>query len=258
MKLWPKLKQIYMDRGILGILFLPVDFILNRALKIFFSRKTTLYINAVDVYQRYSTIAQFINDDDKKILEVGGANTAIYEFLKHAYNLTIIDTDVDYKPPSNVTYILKSANKVNYTDNHFDCVISIAMLEHIPKSQRQQAIYEWKRVGKKILLYVPFGIYGEKYDKLFFKLKKLIGMHDKWTEEHIMYSLPTLDDLNTYFPHAKITFIQNGNVWLVTTFLSSLPVIGRVFPGVVYFLLKHWDKKEPFIGCIVCWEKSMV
>ena len=247
--------MIYANRGILGILFLPFDFILNRALNIFFSRKTVLYINAVDVYQRYSAIAQLI-DNDKEILEVGGANTALYEFLHYTYNLTVIDTDRDYKPPSHLNYILKSADTLPYEDDHFDCVISIAMLEHIPKKQRQEATHEWKRVGKKVLLYVPFGRNGEKYDTLLFKLRKNIGMHDRWTKEHIEYGLPTLDELKTYFPDAKITFIQNGNVWVTTTFLSSLPIIGRIFPGFVYFLLRHWDNKEPFIGTIINWRKS--
>ncbi len=257
MRVRSKLKTIYIERGILSIIFLPFDFLLNTLLKLFFSRKAILRINAIDVYQRYSTIAQQIDTQDKEILEVGGANTALCDFLDHDYTLTIIDTDRNYNPPLKINYILKNADILDFSDNQFDCVISVALLEHMPKNQRQRATHEWKRVGKKVLLYVPFGKYGEKYDKQLFRLRKMIGIYDKWTEEHIKYGLPTLDELKTYFPNAKITFIQNGNVWLLTTFLSSLPVVGRILPGFVYILLKHWDNKEPFMGCILDWEKHI-
>ncbi len=249
-----RLKVIAIERGVLGILFLPFDFLLNRILEIFFSKKKILSINAVDVYQRYSTIAQLITSDDKKILEIGGANTALYEFLTHKYTLTIIDINKNYNPPSNLHYILKNTDKLNYVDNQFDCVLSVAMLEHLSLEQRQKFINEWKRVGKKVLVYVPFGKDGEKYDRQLLKLRKFIGMYDKWTEEHIKYGLPRLDELRIYFPNAKITFLQNANVWLITTFLSSLPIIGRIFPGLVYIFLKNKDNNEPFIGCIVEWK----
>lgn len=251
-----KIKTIAFERGPLGILFLPFDFLLQKTLCFFFTRKKLLRFQAVDVYLRYSFIAQQLSADEKNILEVGGANTALHEFLTHNYSLTIIDKDTHYKAPTNISYILNSNSNIPFPDNAFDCIISTAMLEHIPRDQRQEFIDEWKRVGKRILLYVPFGTHGRKYDLLLWRLKKCFGMHDKWTEEHIMYGIPTLVELKEYFPTAKITFIQNGNIWLITTFLSSFPIIGRIAPGILYTLLKHYDTKEPRIGACISWEKN--
>jgi len=254
-KIRQEMRIVYKERGLLGLIFSPIDYAINHFLRLLFSKKTILKINAVDVYQRYDSISRKVNNNDWNIIEIGGANTALQSFLSHQHSLTIVDIDKNYIPKKCVKYYCQRTNKLPFKNDEFDCLISVATLEHIHRKERVESISEWKRVAKKVIVYVPFGKAGKKYDQLLFSLRRMIGVPDKWTKEHITHGIPTLEELNIYFPNAKFSFIQNGNVWLITSFLTSIPVVGRILPGLIYVILNEWDKKEPFIGCVSVWNK---
>lgn len=250
-----KCKKIWDERGLIGLIFSPGDYFLNKTLNFIFARKTVLKINAVDIYLRYKAISEKIKEVDKQIIEVGGAHSVLFSFITDNHKITLVDIDKEYKSEK-WAYVCVLGTSLPFATNHFDCLVSVATLEHIPKQEREEAIKEWKRIAKKCLIYVPFGQIGITYDKKLYFLRKCLGFHDKWTYEHIKYGLPTEEELKTYFPGSSIQYIQNANVWLTTTFLSSVPILGRLFPGILYTFLSSIDKKEPFIGCVIEWNKS--
>ncbi|MFA6888679.1 MAG: methyltransferase domain-containing protein [Candidatus Woesearchaeota archaeon] len=227
---------------------------LNKVILLFFGKKISLKFNAIDVYQRYKAVSNKIHDEEKKIIEIGAAYSVLHHFVNKTHFLTYVDINQEYQPPQGIKYFCITDEKLPFKDKEFDCLVSIATLEHIPQEKRRLAVKEWKRIAKRIIIYVPVGQIAQEYDLKLFNWKKYIGVYDKWTEEHIRYGLPTVKILHSYFKNGTFVYIQNASVWFITTFSSSIPVLGRFLPGLLYLFLRKKDCQEPYIGCVMDWK----
>lgn len=253
-----KILDIYKERGTILTLFSPIESLINRILDFILKDNINkLKLNAIDVYERYSEVSKEI-DISSMLLEVGGNNSYLQHFVNN--KVTFVDKEFDRKflrRNKDHYFVVANAMMLPFKNNKFEGVISTATLEHIPKRHRISFTGEIKRVtSRKAIIYCPYGKNGERYDRKLYRLRSLLGINDKWTEEHIKYGLPGLDDLKCFFPKSEIKCIQNGDVWLSHMFLSSLPVIGRMLPGIVFSFMKHKNKDEPLIGGIVVFERG--
>ncbi|MDD5043260.1 MAG: class I SAM-dependent methyltransferase [Patescibacteria group bacterium] len=123
-----------------------------------------------------------------KVLDLGCGNGRLYDFLKNK--------SINYFGVDNSEALINEAKKkypeiadkfqvgdaldLNFPDNHFDAVMMVAVLNHLPsKELRLQVLNNVKRVLKPdgYLLMTNWNLYQKKYRPLIIKysLLKLIG-----------------------------------------------------------------------------------
>ena len=147
---------------------------------------------------RYFPVASQIKKlklEKSKILEIGSGSLGIVPYLK-----TKIDgLDVDFSGPqtSLLNKIKSSAQQLPFRKNSYDVVISVDVLEHLPKEIREKAIYEMLRVAKKlIVIVVPTGKLSEAQDHyLQAHAKKILNSSNQFLDEHVRYGLPTTENI---------------------------------------------------------------
>lgn len=213
-----------------------------------------LFLSSNDRYQRYSEIAKYVSPKEK-VLDVGGGEGLISKFISN--DITILDINKDEleiakKQGLKTIHVDLINNKIK--DNYYNTVISVATLEHISPDKREFYLKELKRIAKdKIIIFTPIG--SSKYDKILYNFKKVIGIKDPWTLEHIKNGLPQLKDLKKIFSNAEIKLTQNAYLWLMIMFLQSMPLINKFLPGIVYLILKPINSLKPHTACILISKK---
>lgn len=128
-----------------------------------------------------------------KILEVGPGSLGIVPYVK-----TSIDgVDVDFTGPKTplLTRIKGTADSLPFRKNSYDVVISVDVLEHLPKEQREKSIHEMLRVAKKLaVIVVPTGELSEAQDRrLQAHWRKTFNYPNQFLDEHVKNGLPTTD-----------------------------------------------------------------
>lgn len=147
---------------------------------------------------RYLPVAEIIKRnslENSSILEVGPGSLGIIPYLKRQ----IDGIDIDFSGPQ--THLMKKtkgqATALPYKKNEYNVVISVDVLEHIPKEFRSQAISETLRVAKKLaVIVVPVGRKSEEQDRQLRDLwNKIFYKPNQFLEEHSTNGLPTTDSL---------------------------------------------------------------
>lgn len=148
---------------------------------------------------RYLPVVEKIKENPKlRILEVGSGGLGIAPYLKRP----VMGVDIKFEPP--IHYQLKpiigTATDLKFKDNSFDAVISMDMLEHLPKQKRQTAILEMLRVAKSMMVIgVPCGKEAEKHDrKIHDEYKKKHQKEFRFSKEQLIYGLPEETDILHY------------------------------------------------------------
>lgn len=222
---------------------------IKQFLKQIIGKKRLLFLNGVDAYQRYKEISLLLPEKEEiTILDVGGANARLSFFTDQ--QVYFLDSSLKELNKLIKFNVCADGCSMPFRDNSFDYVTSVACLEHLPKFKRRRYQNELKRVCKKqAIVYTPLGRIAADYDRRLLKLKRLLFIKDRWTEEHLKYGLPEEETLlaNGF---KKLKDIQNADIWLAYMLVQSVPLI-RFLSGILYMLLlKHWDNKPPFIGAI--------
>lgn len=129
------------------------------------------------------------------ILEVGSGGLGIVPYLKRK----VTGVDTDFKPPFHplLKKVKGSVVKLPFKNSLFDVVISVDMLEHLKRYEREKAISEMLRVAKKeVLIGVPCGKLSEAEDLYLHKLYQLrFGKSYKYFQEQIKEKLPEKEDI---------------------------------------------------------------
>lgn len=176
-----------------------------------------------DQYQRYKLVTDALeklrrNDDALKVLDVGGAEGTILNFLDRD-KVTILDQSPVEGVPG---FVQGDATALPFEDGSFDYVTSVDTFEHIAPQAREKYLSELRRVaGKGVLLAGPFKGRGvqeaEELVSEFFR--SLYGGNHKWLEEHEEHGLPRMDDTRAFYEKLgdSVTVLPNGYLlnWLI-------------------------------------------
>ena len=184
-------------------LSLVTVFLLILPLFVNFVKKIKILILPFDVYIRHKIVSSFF-DRGESILDVGGGLDQLKKFASNQ----ITTADIQNAD------IITRGDKLPFKTSQFDIVTSIDTLEHIPQKQRRIFINELIRVAKKkLILAAPLGTEKHQiYEKDL--LKKLGQSSPDYLKEHVKYYLPTLDQIQKFFPNQKKDLFFSGNFYL--------------------------------------------
>jgi hypothetical protein len=145
-----------------------------------------------DTYERHRMVAKLANKNASSILDIGGGEGLLSTFLgKQVLVVNLTQGDVRANGLS-----------IPFANSTFEIVSSLDVLEHIPKLRRHQFISELLRVGQKqVIICAPYG--SEVHSKVEKQVMQQIeknGDIDKMLAEHVLYGLPTLEEVCSYIP----------------------------------------------------------
>lgn len=189
-----------------------------------------------EVALRYLPIVDELKGLDKniKILEVGSAGLGIAPYLKRE----VTGVDVEFRAPFHplLKRIKASATKLPFKDGSFEVVISVDMLEHTNKKERQKAIYEMIRVGRrKVIIGVPIGRQAWQQDKMLDEyFQKRFGKRFIFLEEQVSFGLPEKKDISDIIERAGISHQKK----------LKIKIIGNENLRLREFLMKGWMSKN--------------
>ena len=195
---------------------------------------------------RYYPVVQAIkklNLSDSKILEIGPGSLGIIPYIKRE----IDGVDIDFSGPQTkmLNKIKGRANSLPFGKNSYDVAISVDVLEHLNKEERQGAIFEVLRVAKRLaVIVVPVGALAEEQDKkldeYFFKK---FGFRNQYLKEHVSNGLPKTEEvlvsvdkaLRKLNKKAKVESYSNLNLFVREILMRTWISKNRFF---YYFYLK--------------------
>lgn len=173
-----------------------------------------------DRFMRISTVAEQVKKLNLKknavILDVGGFDGAFALFVPEL-RVWVIDPQTTGG----------SGLRMPFPDKHFDVVVSIDALEHLPRENRQQLLQELVRVTRS-RLFINF----PEARSMNVQKAVLSIISNEFIQEHIDYRLPTQEEtiasLKEISPSINITATGYVNIY------TWLP----------WFILFHTDKKR--------------
>ena len=167
---------------------------IRRAIRSYFRWNRQLLL---DPWMRYtlavSAIRVHLRHRGALVLDVGSGPQGLARFLRR----TIVGVDIGFGgevEKSTESFLLPvraSATHLPFRDRSFDAVVSMDMLEHIPRSDRPRAVSELFRVGRSlVVLGFPFGKASQDFDETALREEKFRGLALNWRTEHVGYRLP--------------------------------------------------------------------
>lgn len=176
-----------------------------------------------DAALRYFPVVSAIKKnklENTKILEIGSGSLGITPYLKKE----IDGVDIDFRGPQSklVNKIKGKADDLPFRKNSYKVVISVDVLEHIKRENREKAIFEMLKVAEKLaVIVVPVGELSEKQDEDLNKLwSRVFSTKDQYLEEHVENGLPKVNEilvavdrsLRKLDKKAKVTSFPNVNL----------------------------------------------
>lgn len=190
-----------------------------------------------------------INNRQSTILEVGSGGLGIAPYLKQP----VTGVDLQFDPPIHpfLTPVVGDATNLKFPDNSYDIVVSMDMLEHLPKEKRQRAISEMLRVAREIVVIgVPCGKASEGQDgQLRREYRDRYGKDFPFLQEQVEYGLPNETDILGYINSANqaskknVTVTVNGNTnlqlraFLMKGWMSTNLIVNLLFRKVFLLLI---------------------
>lgn len=161
------------------------------------------------IAMRYLPVVDYINskfriqNSELKILEVGSGGLGIAPYLK----MSMTGVDKEFEPPFHpmLKRVSGDATKLIFLNNSFDVVISMDMLEHLPKSLRQKAISEMVRVAQSaVVIGVPCGNVSALHDQwVQDSYKRQHGREFPFASEQLGFGLPEKEEIVQYLNTAS-------------------------------------------------------
>lgn len=188
---------------------------------------------------RYLPVVKFLKQSNlaqSKILEIGPGSTGVVPYLKRK----IDGIDIDFSgPQTDLLHKIKgSVVKLPVRKNSYDVVISVDVLEHLKKEQREEAVCEILRVAKKLaIIIVPVGELSEKQDQNLYNIwRKNFSAKNQFLEEHVTFGLPKTDEVLVQFDRSLKKLKKEAKI-------TSQPLLNI---KVRYLLMRTWVSKNRF------------
>jgi len=188
-----------------------------------------------DAALRYLPIVEHLRNGsltNAKILEVGSGDHGITPYFRRR----VVGVDISFKQKSQfLKQVYGRATDLPFSDKEFDVVMSVDMLEHLPKELRQKAVSEMLRVAKReVILAVPVGKKLDEAVKIYARaFEKKHGMLDQWLKDHVENPSPEKEEILSYIEkaaetqHLPITIKIRKNVNLKLWLLLCLSRVSR-------------------------------
>jgi ubiquinone/menaquinone biosynthesis C-methylase UbiE len=140
------------------------------------------------------------------LLEVGAGAVSIGRYLR--CETTAVDASFDPRRKANRARVQASACSLPFSDEAWEVVCSIDMLEHIPPTHRATAIREMVRVGRRLVaVAVPAGEAAYREDV--WTHEYYIRHHEtphRFAKEHVEYGLPSRQEIVSAFEDAAARY----------------------------------------------------
>jgi SAM-dependent methyltransferase len=158
-----------------------------------------------DTFERHRLVAEQVNDSSVKILDVGGDKNRLAFFSKNP--ITVLNL--------NHGDVIGSGLSLPFQKNTFDIIVSLDVMEHIPKSGRQEFIEELLRVARTgIIFCAPYGSPAhETVERDLLATLEKDHIHDRMLAEHVQFGLPTVEEIAHYLPvDSKSNYVFSGDL----------------------------------------------
>ncbi len=158
-----------------------------------------------DTFERHRYIGQLISEDgDLHILDVGGRPGLLARFVSCPVTVTNL----------NCGDVISNGLSLPFSDEGYDIVTSLDVLEHIPRANRKHFIAELFRVAKKKVIFcTPFGSVEHIQEEKNI-LAELVskGNTDSFLTEHVTLGLLTPKEISDCIPAGnQYNFIYLGD-----------------------------------------------
>ena len=265
------------ERIVLAV-FAP-DFAIRRFLERRFARRARTdrfgviealaFGGRVDLWQRYAAVVEAtkaLGDGPRTVLEIGSGHKGVTQFLDpDRYHICMLDPFFLPAPEdTRVISVVAEGAVLPFRDRAFDVVIAVDALEHFPRHQRAAFATETLRVAADaVIIHVPAVSSDGRWDGLNLDRRfntwhrRFTGMQDRNSVEHLQEGLPSIEELEAFYPGARITGDQNGRVWLRTALLTRVPLFG-ILTGFIYLVWgQRHTQKSPWHGCLLVLTKEV-
>ncbi len=214
---------------------------------------SVLFWIGVDAARRFEEIEGEISGDH--VLDIGSGGASFFSLRRNNC------VSLDPRRVSGVD-IRATATSLPFDSNSFDSVVCADTIEHIPRSARDGAFDEMKRVARiKVVIHAPLedgkSYLGRTCDLALLEWYRVRGVKpDKSTKEHVANIEPSPTELEVQGFHLKGT--HNSNLWLSYTklYLGFRWPVGLILSQVYYALNAKRDKQPPFWGAVGVLEKT--
>jgi len=219
-----------------------------------------------DLFTRSIISSEIINEVKNKlgkplrILDVGGRNGCLRDFLPE-HEVSILDLRLpessgDKELFKKGKYFVRDIRSTGFQDSSFDIVTSFDMMEHLPESQRKQALKEMLRISDSlIIIAAPFRLKSSERAEILLndQFKLLTGIEHEWLKEHFENTLPEYELVEDFARQEGLEFIKihtnNINLWLIMQNFIILAYKFAIDPKKVYRKynqnFKHLGDSQP-------------
>ena len=174
---------------------------------------------------------------NSKILEIGSGSLGIIPYLKK----NIDGVDINFSGPQTplLNKIKGRADDLPFRKNSYDVVISVDVIEHLPKNVRERAIFEQLRVSRKLaVIVVPISKLSEEQDReLYAYWHKIFKAKSQFLQEHIENELPSVDEILVWIDKSARKLKKDIKV-------RSKPILNLL---VRKYLMRTWISKNKYI-----------
>lgn len=165
------------------------------------------YLIGLDAYERHTIISRILSKrQSKSVLDVGG-HAGHLQMFSNRFEVRAVNVDGS----GDVRY---EGKELPYTDDAFDAVVSLDVLEHIPTRQRKVFIEEMLRVANRDVVFcTPLGteLHSNIEKELNDAWRREFGEDHPYLKEHIENGLPTLPEIETILAGKKYNLLFIGD-----------------------------------------------
>lgn len=172
--------------------------------------KSSKFFLPYDIYERHRKVGSLIMSS-QSVLDIGGQLNQLAQFCKPS---KIVVANLKNSLEQSDIPIRK--NKLPFSQNSYDVVCSIDVLEHIPKNKRGKFINQILEVAKdKVILSFPIGTQKHlKYEKEIQNWLEAKSFDATYLKEHIKNGLPTQAEITNLTSGLKSQVLYSGNIVL--------------------------------------------
>lgn len=198
-------------------------------------------------------VEEFMLLQDKRVLDVGGANGEYCMILNQKRNCDAINLDPNPQNPIWPNTTIGFSDRIPFVDESFDLVICRGVLEHVPTDRLSASLMEMYRVTKKGgFCYIvippwfnphaghglkPFHVFGFRATKYLYKFLAHKHIAGNSFEDHNLYKV-TFAQMAGLLRATPYKLLATQDTHFRIHFLTKIPLVREILVPAVAFILK--------------------